>query len=318
MSLLMLFGLAIVILVVASQWRTVAAGEPHQWLLFSVQFAAALALNLAGTLGILRIFWNEGASRERREALVNRAREINLLNEVKPVAEDWPAVPVELAWTLIPGTRLRFRLKQKQQLHWNLIVSFGLALLFVIVASGATFITWTSWGEGRIDLLGAFLNAALLVGCAFSFRIFIRQLLSVTGIRGTRLEIEEYPLRPGKTYKALLIQGGRVRLKKIDVILNCVELATFRDGTDLRSESKKVFGKRVFRKRGIEVQQGQPLEAEFEIGIAEDAMHSFSSANNQVIWNLSVLITSRGWPDQLRTFSLLVGPAEKKANENNE
>lgn len=308
MSVLMLIGLVISILVAASQWQTVASGQPGRWPFFALQFAAAIAIYLTGLIGILRILWSEGTSAERREAIVNRAREINLLNEVKPVADDWPHVPVEVAWTLTPGEKLRFQLKQRQKPRWNLVVSGILVFVFVGVTSIVTFMTWNSFLQGKIDLFGAGLNVALILASVFSFQLFLQQLLSLTGIGATQIEIDEFPLYQGASYQLRLVQFGRVRLKLIDLELKCIEEATYRDGTDLRNESRIVFSNRILRKRGVDVAQGQPFEAEVDLHIPHHAMHSFSSTNNKVNWILSVEVTARGWPDQSRTFPILLAP----------
>ncbi len=313
-SILALAGVVFLLMVLVFQWNALRTAQSPSWTVFALQGLSAMAMLILGLWGIIRVLWNASASVERRGALVSRAREINPLHDVNPVDDDWPAVPVDLFWHVLPGEHLRFQLWPKQKPRWNLILSGVLAMVFVTVTSILTAMNWDSINLGSIDVLGMLLNLALIIASIWSFRLFVRQLLKITGIGPTRIEISEFPLREGETYEFVLIQTGRIRIRVIEVMLNCIEEATFRDGTDLRTETREVFGLRIFRKRGFELKPKNPLIEHSALTLPSAVMHSFQSLNNKVRWQLTVLCQARGWPDLCRTFPILVAPATSKGH----
>ncbi|HMO16148.1 MAG TPA: hypothetical protein PKD64_06825 [Pirellulaceae bacterium] len=307
-SVLALFGLVSLLVVLAFQFNALRLGEPVNWTVFALQSSLAAALFVLGLWGMLRVIWSASTSLERREAIATRAREINPLHEVNPLDEHWPTVPVRLFWRLRPGEILRFQLWPKQQPRWNLIVSGSLALVFLIVTTILSAMNFDSIRLGTIDVLGVALNLALLVACVWTIQLFFRQLLTISGFGPTRLELNGFPLQSGETYEFVLVQTGRIRVKVIEILLICVEEATFRDGTDLRTERREVARTRVFRRRGIELKPKEPLCERGEIQIPQGAMHSFESQNNLIRWHLKVVCQARGWPDHCRVFPVLVAP----------
>jgi hypothetical protein len=100
-----------------------------------------------------------------------------------------------------------------------------------------------------------------------------------------------------------------LRLKLLEVVLLCQEEATFSQGTNIQTERKTVYEQRLLRQRGVEVGANQPFECELEFQIPDNAMHSFSSANNRVLWKIIVQGSARGWPGFHQTFPIVVHPA---------
>jgi hypothetical protein len=107
----------------------------------------------------------------------------------------------------------------------------------------------------------------------------------------------------------ILFQPGRLRLKLLEVVLICQEEATFSQGTSIQTERKTVFEQRLLRQRGVELKANRPFECELELLLPDNAMHSFSSANNRVLWKIIVQGSARGWPDFQQTFPIVVHPA---------
>ena len=130
----------------------------------------------------------------------------------------------------------------------------------------------------------------------------------MTGMGIPALEIDSYPVYPGRSYRLLLSQPGRVRLKLLEVNVVCEEVVTFNEGTDVRTERRVVYEQRLMRKRGLLLKPYAPFEQELEFSIPQGSMHSFKSANNRVRWKIVILGESKGWPVQERRFTISVLP----------
>ncbi len=143
---------------------------------------------------------------------------------------------------------------------------------------------------------------------------FVRQLLKLSSIGPTTLEFSNYPVFPGETVQIFLSQTGRLRLKFIDAVVECVEEATFNQGTNVRTERRTVFRDRLFRKRGISVEPGSPFESNFELSIPPGAMHTFSSSSNRVLWKIEICGQAKGFPKVTRSFEFIVLPASEEAS----
>ena len=81
--------------------------------------------------------------------------------------------------------------------------------------------------------------------------------------------------------------------------------------TDTRTETRDVCRREVYRREGFEVHRGLPFEAECELVVPENAMHSFKADHNEIRWKLVVAGDVAGWPDYQREFPVIVCP--KKA-----
>jgi len=295
---------------------------------FVLQLVSALLLIAIGTYCIARLLWHVGVSAERRGAIATRANELEQLSEFRRQREDLPTVPRD-QFSPQGGQVQPYRLVPSPRNVWGLLTMgvFSIVLvaigtvLVIIVATAFGFGTteWSSKLEQRLaqNQLDTFSNrpwlaAAWLVpiclAAAWSIFQFFRQLLKLTGIGQTSIEVSGYPLRPGQSYQVSLSQAGRVRLKLLDVALVCREEATFNQGTDIRTEISTVFNQRLFRQRGISVHPGEPFMTEFELAIPENAMHSFKSPNNRVQWKIVVTGQAKSWPRLRRNFTVSLHP----------
>jgi hypothetical protein len=136
----------------------------------------------------------------------------------------------------------------------------------------------------------------------------IRQVLITTGVGPTRIEISAHPLAPGQGYDIFLSQAGRLAMNSLEVWLACDEKATYRQGTDTRTETRRVYEQRCFVREGFAIHQGLPFESRCQIRVPEDAMHSFHANHNEVIWRLIVKGKVVGWRDYERVFQIVVKP----------
>ena len=67
-------------------------------------------------------------------------------------------------------------------------------------------------------------------------------------------------MHPGGEYQVFLSQTGRLSVKRLKLSLVCEEEATYRQGTDTRTESQKVFAQELFRREDFEIPPGIPFE----------------------------------------------------------
>lgn len=305
-GILVLLG---VILLAVTITMTALYSTPHQLYIsvgyLSLRIILALLLITSGSYFIISLLWKVGVSRERREALVNRAGEIDLLNEFRRRREDIPTVPVEPP---LQGTVLPYRLLCSRRNLWMLISLAAMSTTLVAIAS-ILFPTAIATGPSANprSLATVFLPIICIAAAWFLYRFF-RQLLKLTGIGPSSIEISQYPLFPNSKCTMRLFQPGRIRLKALTVWLVCQEEATYDEGTDIRTERRDVFRQRLFRKRSVDVSPDHPFEVEFDLEIPDQAIHSFRSANNRIQWKIIVQAEAKKWPTLNRTFRLSVYP----------
>src|SRR5262249_15398113 len=101
-------------------------------------------------------------------------------------------------------------------------------------------------------------------------------------------------------------QAGNLSVERFRVLLVCDEEATYRQGTNARTATRRVYEQEVYRRDKAASQPGLQIRTEIEIPAA--AMHSFRSEHNQVCWKLLVSgeVARRG--DFERSFLLHVYP----------
>lgn len=257
-----------------------------------------------GTWFVIGSLWKVGVSEERRKAIVTRAVDLEIFNEIRQRREDLPTVPNHPP---SPGARFPFQIAASSRNLWGLISAATLSVIFVpitttllltVIASLNTTINWLAVG----------FFVPLLIATGWFLFLFFRQYLKLTGIGPTTIEVSEYPLRPGSVCNLFVSQPGRVRLRLLDVSLVCQEQATYSQGTDIRTESREVYKHQLFRKRGINLRPGEAFETVVTLPIPADAMHSFHSSNNQVQWKLVVLAQAKAWPQLRRSYPVAVYP----------
>jgi len=293
--------------------------------IFSLQLVVATSLIGIGIFWITRLLWQVGVSAERRGALATRANDLELVKEIRQHREDLPTVPRDHYPPRV-GRHHSFQLVPSPRNVWGLITAAAasivlvalVTILILIVASAFDQVDLSRFGEiekrignsrlNRQPWLGAALLIPICLAAGWAVFQFIRQLLKLTGIGITSIEVSGYPLRPGETYQVFLSQSARVRLKLLDVTLKCVEEATYNQGTDIRTEQAVVYESRLFRQRGMEIKNGEAFSTEFDLTIPDNAIHSFKSRNNRVQWKIEVTAQAKSWPRLSRNFAVSVHP----------
>jgi hypothetical protein len=254
--------------------------------------------------GLVFTLLNWGKSVEHRAAATQLAGRLDLLAESAAAARDYPNVPRDANLTNSPGTRLKYRLPINTVHGWKLLAAAVLTLCWnavVIAFIVSAFHNETNW---RLLL---FIAPFFAFGVAMVY-FLVRQALFATGVGPTQLEISDHPLLPGRHYDLFLSQSGRLSMSYLDVFLVCEEQATYRQGTDTRTEQRCVYEQAVFSRRRFDIPQGMPFEQQCRIEIPADAMHSFAADHNEVQWKFVVRGQVQGWSKYERAFPIVVYP----------
>ncbi len=277
----------------------------YNWWMWALTLLLPGALIAFGGSGVARAFAAWGKSEERQAALGNRP----LPTGRKPGLEDCPGVPSCEDLVNSPGTILAFRLPIESGESWTLL-GFGLfALLWnavlVVLAVNAGF----DLLGGRIDwLLLAILVPFLAVGVA-GIVVFIRALILATAVGTTQVEISDHPLLPGGRYEVLLGQGGAGVFTSLEMAVELEEQATFRQGTDTRTERVVVWRTSLNSWQDVQLAPGTRFEGRGEFQVPATAMHSFNSEHNSLTWRVVIRGRPAHWPTFIRSFPVLIYPA---------
>lgn len=286
------------------------AGVPWaRWWLGLSSLLIPGALLAFGVAGLVRIVRGWGKSEERRAAAEGLA---NLIESMAPPADAggrFPGVPTCEDLVNSPGTILRYRLPIESPESWTLV---GLGL-FAVLWNAVLMVLAVGAG---IDLLGGRVEWVLLavivpflaVGVA-GVVLFVRCLFLTTAVGTTQLEISAHPLLPGHSYDVLLAQSGSDTFKSLALTLEVEENASFRQGTDTRTERVIVWRELVKEWEHLRITPGVRFETHATITIPPGAMHSFASEHNAVRWRVVVAGRPERWPAFTRVFPVVVFPA---------
>lgn len=286
--------------------RVVLVRGYSPWLYVSLLIPLSFMIIGGGRLIYTLFHWN--TSEERRSLLTQRAAQLDLF-EVESEQREFPTVPTDANLTNSPGTTLAYRLPITTTAGWTLFAASaacavwnGIVMIFVGMA-------FSSFARGEPDwMLTLFIIPFVLFGIAL-LAYLIRQVMITTGVGPTRVEISAHPLSPGVPYDIFLSQAGRLTMNWLEVWLACDEKATYRQGTDTRTETRRVYEDRCFVRTDFEIHQGLPFESRCQVRVPETAMHSFHADHNEVRWKLLVKGSVIGWPDYQREFQIVVSPA---------
>ena len=311
-SLFVLGSLALVVLLTSLKMHSWPASEyfPEanyrgtMWLVLLV----LVSFVLIGGGGVLYTVVQVGTSAERRAALAKSAASIDLVREAALSPQDYPNVPRVADLTNSPGVTLAYRLPIARSAAWRLfaattfcLVWNSIALVFIVVAAGSHI-------SGPPDWFLTSVTVPFVVTGLWSIYYLVRLWTITTGIGPTSIEISDHPLYPGHSYEILLSQSGRLSVTSLDVLLVCEEEAMYRQGTDVRTDCRRVHQERIFHQEGIEVKPGMPMERKCLLDIPRNVMHSFQSEHNSVHWTLEVQGDVAGWPTYHRSFPVVVYP----------
>ncbi len=285
--------------------RVVLVRGYSAWLYVSLLIPLSFIVIGGGRMIYALVHWN--ASEERRSVLEQRAAQRDLF-EVPPGERDFPTVPTDTNLTNSPGTTLAYRLPISTTPGWKLIATAAACIAWNAIVIFFAVLVVRGFARGESDWVLAGSIVPFLLGGIWLAIYLSRQIMTATGIGPTRLEISAHPLIPGQPYEIFLSQAGRLNMQSLEVWLACDERATFRQGTDTRTESRRVFQQRCYVRENFEIAQGLPFESCCQLEVPAGAMHSFSANHNDVSWKLIVKGSVQGRPEFQREFQIVVSP----------
>jgi hypothetical protein len=268
----------------------------------------AVTFSVIGGGGLIRSILTINASPERRSALAKHAADLELLVEAMPQRSECPSVPNHPDMTNSPGVLLPYRLPPSDTPVWKLLAGALLCVAWLAAAVSTLVVAVNHLQPGRSGwLLLGFGTPFLGVG-AWAFQFFVRQLWSLASIGPTSVEVSDVPFSPGREYEAAYSQAGALRFRSIELWLVCEEETTFRQGTDVRSETHATYRQLLHRQRNVKIEPGHPFMQTCRVVIPEDAIHSFCSDHNAVNWKLLVRTDPVSRQTLERSFPIVVFP----------
>jgi hypothetical protein len=180
-----------------------------------------------------------------------------------------------------------------------------LALFWNGIVSVFVWFAYDGWRTGNPEgCLIAFLVPFVLIGLLLIYGVF-RQFLVLFNPR-LELTLSRGALAPGES--ALLqwkIDGKAERVTRLKVVLEGQEEATYRRGTDTRTD-KEVFATIpvIDTDQSMQIAQGSA-----RVHVPEDTMPSFKADRNKIVWTLKAACEIPGWPDSDDEYEIVVAPA---------
>jgi hypothetical protein len=267
------------------------------------------SLIVVGLVGFVYTLLLVGTTAERRRALAKRATDIDLLAEALPSPRLFPNVPRDVNLTNSPGIKLAYRLPITRSPSWKLFTVGVFSLVWNAMVSVLIVLAVRKhWADDPDWYLTLLIIPFAAIGI-LALTTWLRLLLLATAVGPTSLEISDHPIYPGHGYRVYLTQAGRLRVKSLTLQLVCDEEATYRQGTDTRTERRRVYDQVLFSAKDFEILPEIPYQQECDLEFPPDAMHSFQSDHNAVQWRLVVQGVVEKWSDYERVFPIVVYPA---------
>ncbi|TWT83319.1 hypothetical protein CA13_47840 [Planctomycetes bacterium CA13] len=306
------FGLSIVLIAwfVPERAPEMSSETLSSSLSFWIFGILSIALIASGATGLLYRLSDLSTSHERRSAKAARASSIEIIGPGADGESKLPSVPQGRLLTDSPGERLTYRLAMKNPDEVGIAGPAMLALLWSTVWFVLLAVVVSGFYYGRPRYILMCLLGPLGGIAYWSFRSFILGLRRIAGVGSTIVEISNHPLVPGETYRLYVCQMGRLRLRRLKIILCCEEQTFYRQGTDVRVEKHDAFTQVISNTRDVEVDPQAPWEQQLGIDLPENVMHSFVGSHNAIRWKIIVSGESRPWPSFCRSFPVIVHPPE--------
>lgn len=303
-ALFLLGSLALALIYLAHAGR-LAEAEPYLsgWGIWYVLFVFA-AFVVVGAAGFGYTLYRLLVSAERRATIAQQAADLTHLDDELLFDEPrMPGIPKAERPAESPGTHLAYRLPVAERSGLRVVA----AGLFAVLWTGVAVVMAIRFITDPVDwLLGLILLGVIVIEVGAIF-FFVREWLFSAGVGATSLEVSAHPLYPGGKYRLFLTQAGQAAIQRVGLFLVCEEEAVFSQGTNLRSERRRVREQTI----GIQeapARQGDAFAWETAFTIPAEAMHSLQTVHNAVAWSLVVHADIKGWPPIERWFTVVVHP----------
>lgn len=262
-----------------------------------------------GGSGLVFVLWNWGKSAERRAVSVQRPAGSERLPSEVTSPPPPPTVPAHADLTDSPGTTMAFRLPSATG-GWSLFGLFALALGWNAMLALLGALSTESLRPTTFDWLTAGIVLSFGVVGLGLCALVVRRLLLAAGVGPTIVEISGHPLYAGGEYEIFVSQSGKLDVRVFTVSLICEEEATYRQGTDARTTSRRVHEEELCRRETFTIRHGGAFEIRARLAIPARAMHSFRAEHNAICWKLMVRGRFSQRPNFERSFPIYVYPAD--------
>ncbi len=304
------FGLSVVLIACFAPERALTASSEAlssslSYWVFGVLSVAAI---ITGSGGLLIRLSGIATSRERRKANAARVGSIEIIGPSSDDESKLPSIPQGHSITDSPGEHLTYRLGMGTPDEGGLAGAALLALVWNTVWFVLLAVVVSGFYYDRPRYILAILLLPLGTIGFWAFRSFISQVRQLAGVGATIVEISNHPLVSGEAYRIYVCQMGRLKLRRLKIILCCEEETFYRQGTDVRVEKYEAFTKVILNQRDVAVDPQAPWEQQLAIELPENAMHSFVGSHNAIRWKIVVSGESRPWPSFCRSFPVIVHP----------
>lgn len=192
----------------------------------------------------------------------------------------------------------------------NRFISFFVLLFICLVWNGVIF-TFVSvllgdWLQGKWNWLpDLMLIPFILIGIGLAYAAVYHFLALMNPLPTLTLSRQMIPLG-GRATLSWKFDRESTSLRKVIVSIKAMEWARYRRGTSTSIDTS-VFYEEILVE-SLDPTQIPSGEVEFEI--PSDTMHSFSSRNNAIKWQVHFLAEVSRWPDVKSDFSIRVVPHE--------
>ncbi len=260
--------------------------------------------------GLLFAVLTWGKSTERIAARTPSTSGLDfILPSANGTSPPFPSVPDFQDLNDSPGTFLRYRLTPGSG-DWTTVAMAVVCVLWNVAVIVFARMAVQSFGRGERDWRLAIFVVLLTAVGIFCLVLFLRRLLITASVGPTLVEISAHPLVPGGAYEVYVSQAGHMAVAKLSVALVCEEVAIYRQGTNTRKTTRRVFEQPLVARESVRVGQGLPFEARTRLQVPHDAMHSFKAAHNRIDWKLVVAGEVARWPDFERGFPVVIRPRQ--------
>lgn len=285
------------------------------FLLFSFQqriqhyflLLAIISFVVIGGRGIIGILSSSKVA-GRRLLQIRRVQRTGktLLGEIQ---DHLPYVPSHDVYSDSHGTHFQYRLDRVRSDFWSMLAIACFSFTWAGVSVFLLLMCFDSLSDGFWShwILWACLLSSVAI-CAWSARYFFVQLKVITSVGPTILEIDTHPLQPGMSFNCMVRQTGMLSVKSLRLYLICEELASYHQGTDVRTEVVEVFNEQVGIEKNFQISLNEAFSMITPIQIPIQAMHSFRSSSNAIQWKLVVLARFKTQPTIRRQFPIIVHP----------
>jgi hypothetical protein len=289
------------------QPETVVLVRGYSWFAWLMLLLPSSFITLGGG-GLILALWTWGKSTERLAATTQNAPGLDyFLPSQATSPQPFPFVPDPHALNDSPGTFLAYRLTPGTA-GWSTAALAIVCVLWNLAVVVFARMALQSFQRGEPDWWLTIFVIPLLAGGMFCLVLFVRRMLVAANIGPTLVEISAHPLVPGGMYEIYLSQAGRLAVKSYRLKLVCEEVATYRQGTNTRKTTRRVFEQSLVECESFKIRQGLHFESRSRLHVPLDVMHSFKANHNHIDWKLVVTGSVERWPDFERSFPVVIRP----------